>query len=485
MRATTALAAALAAAAFLAAFLPAGASAAAVTREAGVLVYTAAAGMTNNVHVMAAQDGSTITFYTSGGDLMNAIPDGCAQDENWPEEVVNCTSPSAVRVVLGDGDDNGVASDDLEVPIVLDGGAGRDDLLGNLGANTLHGGAGDDKINGGPGDDVLRGGDGADDLQGKAGRDQLDGGAGNDLLHPDGYEGASADVVDGGPGVDAIDGDYSSRFSSDEPPVAFTLTGGADDGRPGEGDDVRDVERIELNIAGTYAGSDGPDEFRIAQIVGSVTLRGLGGADLLRGADGPDRLEGGTGDDTLDAGFGDDVIVGGPGKDAIYGDLRGGDCGPVWCKLPYGNDTVDARDGEVDSIACGVGTDTVRADRVDVVAPDCETVDRSGSASPASAQGAAAGGSAKLALSKKTGLSTALRNGLSVRVSGASARKMTLTARRGRGIVARGTSTFARGGTGTVRLRFTAAARRQLRHARSATLTITGAGATLKATLRR
>ena len=58
MRATTALAAALAAAAFLAAFLPAGASAAAVTREAGVLVYTAAAGMTNNVHVMAAQDGS-------------------------------------------------------------------------------------------------------------------------------------------------------------------------------------------------------------------------------------------------------------------------------------------------------------------------------------------------------------------------------------------------------------------------------------------
>ena len=135
--------------------------------------------------------------------------------------------------------------------------------------------------------------------------------------------------LDGGPGVDAIDGDYSSRFSSDEPPVAFTLTGGADDGRPGEGDDVRDVERIELNIAGTYAGSDGPDEFRIAQIVGSVTLRGLGGADLLRGADGPDRLEGGTGDDTLDAGFGDDVIVGGPGKDAIYGDLRGGDCGPA------------------------------------------------------------------------------------------------------------------------------------------------------------
>lgn len=180
MRATTAaLLTALAAA-----VAPAGASAATVTRDGGALVYTAVAGMTNNVHLMAAEDGSTITFYASDGDLMSAIAEGCAQDENWPGEVVNCTPASAVRVALGDGDDRGIASDDLKVPIVIDGGAGEDDLLGNLQANTLDGGAGDDTINGGPGDDVLRGADGADDLQGKAGRDRLDGGAGNDTCTP-------------------------------------------------------------------------------------------------------------------------------------------------------------------------------------------------------------------------------------------------------------------------------------------------------------
>ncbi len=444
--------------------VPASASAATLSRDGGTLVYTAAAGKTNNVHVMG---GAAITFYTSGGDVMTTIPSGCVQDENWPGEVVNCEHAAAVRVALGDGDDRGVLSDDVTVPVAIDGGAGKDDLAGNLHANTLEGGVGDDMINGGAGDDVLRGGDGADDLQGKAGRDRLDGGAGDDFLHPDGHEDPSADVIDGGPGSDAIDGDYSSRFSSDDPAVAFTLAGGADDGRPGEGDDVRNVERIELNIAGSYTGSDGPDRLWIAQITGSVTLKGLGGDDVLRGADGADRLEGGAGDDTLDGGFGDDVIVGGPGRDTISGDLRGGDCGPAWCKLPYGNDTIDARDGETDSIACGVGQDSVQADPVDLVAADCESVQR----------GRSKAAGATLALAKRPRLAAALRSGLTVGVSRPG--KITLSARRGGKLVARGS------GRGTVRLRFTASARRQLRRARSATLKISGGGATLTVTLRR
>ena len=56
------------------------------------------------------------------------------------------------------------------------------------------------------------------------------------------------------------------------------------------------------------------------------------------------------------------MLIGGPGRDTISGDLAGGDCGPLWCKYPFGNDTIDARDGEVDSVTCGVGTDTVLAD---------------------------------------------------------------------------------------------------------------------------
>ena len=105
-------------------------------------------------------------------------------------------------------------------------------------------------------------------------------------------------------------------------------------------------------------------------------MNGGGGDDRLRSGDGADHLDGGAGNDNVDGGFGDDVLVGGPGRDTISGDLAGGDCGPLWCKYPYGNDTIQARDGEVDSITCGAGTDSVSADPQDVVAPDCETVAR-------------------------------------------------------------------------------------------------------------
>ena len=185
--------------------LPGAASAATVTRDgAGALTYSAAAGATNSVDVQQ-DDAGAIRFYTGGGDLMTAIAAGCAQSDIWPGEVVTCT-PGAVRVDLGDGDDRGVVSDAVSVPVSISGGPGKDLLEDGPRANTLDGGAGDDRVDGGAGDDVLLGGDGVDDLQGKSGRDRLDGGAGDDVLHPDGYEDASADIVDGGPGRDTIDG---------------------------------------------------------------------------------------------------------------------------------------------------------------------------------------------------------------------------------------------------------------------------------------
>ena len=156
----------------------------------------------------------------------------------------------------------------------------------------------------------------------------------------------------------------------------MTLAGGADDGRPGEGDDVRDVESITTHQASTLVGTDAAERLEAFQTLSAVLLTGNGGDDELRGGGGGDRLDGGAGADTLDGGFGDDRIVGGPGRDAIFGDRRGGDCGPLWCTLPYGNDVIEARDGEVDAIACGAGADRVVADPADVVAPDCETVER-------------------------------------------------------------------------------------------------------------
>ncbi|MDX6679603.1 MAG: hypothetical protein QOE31_3655, partial [Solirubrobacteraceae bacterium] len=41
-----------------------------------------------------------------------------------------------------------------------------------------------------------------------------------------------------------------------------------------------------------------------------------------------------------------------------------------------GKDVIKARDGAIDRITCGAGRDRVTADRIDVVARDCERVKR-------------------------------------------------------------------------------------------------------------
>jgi Ca2+-binding RTX toxin-like protein len=373
------------------------------------------------------------------------------------------------------------------VPVTLSGGPGADWLEAADEPGVLDGGAGADKHTRGAGDDHRRGGDGNDTIEGKDGGDRIDGGTGDDLLAPDGHEHANADVVDGGPGFDRIEGDYSSRFSDTDPPVAITFAGGADDGRPGEGDDLRSVEKVSLNVGGTFTGTDGADEFRLSQVGTPSTMDGRGGDDRLRSGDGPDHLDGGAGNDNVDGGFGDDVLIGGPGRDTISGDLAGGDCGPLWCTYPYGNDTIEARDGEVDSITCGAGTDTVSADPQDVVASDCEHVARgafgsSAGPAPGSSRKSAAG---KVALKGRPRLAKALRKGFTVRVSGAKAgQRIKLTAARAGKVVARGSAT-ARATTVTVRLRFTKAGRRALKRKRTVTLVVRGGTVRGSVTLRR
>jgi hypothetical protein len=483
------LPAALAASVALA--VPAGAHAATLTSDgAGAYTFTAGPGEVNHLDVQGT-DGGDVVFY---GNLAVAdpLPASCAPSGIYGNEVVTCSAPARVTVSAGDGDDIlHTSSTTPNVPIVIDAGDGKDLVEGDKNADEIHGGGGNDTIKGGYGKDLVDGGDGNDVVVGGGDADQVLGGAGDDELEPDAAEDPSADVVDGGPGVDRIEADYSSRFSSAPAPfLAFTLAGGADDGRPGEGDDIRNVERLTLHNAAKVIGTDASEYVKLHQVGGNGELIGNGGDDELRGGDGADKLDGGTGNDVLDGGFGDDVIVGGPGKDMISADLAGGNCGPLWCKYPFGNDTIDARDGEVDSITCGAGADTVKADAADVVAPDCETVDRAGTA-PASGGGATPGGGtipaghavAKLAGGAK--LRTALRSGFKVRVTGMGAGRLRLSARRGGAVVARGSATVGASGSAIVRLSFTKAARKALRGKRAVTLKIAGGGLSATVTLRR
>jgi Ca2+-binding RTX toxin-like protein len=433
----------------------------------GALVY--AGGPASTKLDVQAGDGTQVVFYGSSLDAVTSYPADCAAQ--YDASVITCAQPPEVRVDMGDGDDHGQVSADVHLPVALAGGAGNDWLEGNGGADRLDGGPGDDKLVGSTGDDALLGGDGNDELQGGAGNDRLDGGAGDDLLRPDGFEDPGHDVVDGGPGTDRVEQDYVSRFTETHPLLDVTLAGGADDGRPGEGDDLRSVEAVTLGIGGRFTGTDGPDEIVLRQVGSANTLSGAGGDDHLRGGDGADELDGGPGADVLDGGYGDDRIVGGPGRDAIHADQSGADCGPVYCKLPYGNDVVDARDGDVDTIDCGFGADRVVADAADVVAADCETVDRGTAQAvapqtgPASAPRPGTGARMRLSVVGSHRLASVLRHGLRVRISGATGR-VTVRALLGGRRVAGAT------GRATVTLRPGPTARRRLRAARRPKLSV-------------
>ncbi len=185
-------------------------------------------------------------------------------------------------------------------------------------------------------------------------------------------------MIDGGPGNDKAEG-WNIPDADVHPPVTVTIDGVADDGRPGEGDNVTDVERVTSHVSGTFRFTDAPDVVEVwaNQDYGASTVATRGGNDTVTGGNAAESIDGGAGDDRLEGGFGDDSIVGGPGRDTIIGDKSGGNCGLFEsCSMPIGNDTIDARDGEIDSVICGVGTDKVLADATDTVGPDCETVER-------------------------------------------------------------------------------------------------------------
>lgn len=157
--------------------------------------------------------------------------------------------------------------------------------------------------------------------------------------------------------------DQARATTNYQPPI----DGATNDGRPGEHDNVTRVERIYLTADATLTGPNEADELTIFNSDGSSKLYGRGGDDKLSAFNLADIVDGGAGNDTIEGGFGDDTITGGPGRDMINADVSGTSCHWIQCQMPYGNDTVDARDGEADSVTCGIGADVVYADPQDTV----------------------------------------------------------------------------------------------------------------------
>ncbi|HTE59930.1 MAG TPA: hypothetical protein VK631_06225 [Solirubrobacteraceae bacterium] len=76
----------------------------------------------------------------------------------------------------------------------------------------------------------------------------LEGGDGDDTLTGDLCEATAADVLDGGAGLDTLTDWGDCGPGSDKRAVRVTVNGMADDGRPGENDDVRDLDVLLLYV---------------------------------------------------------------------------------------------------------------------------------------------------------------------------------------------------------------------------------------------
>jgi hypothetical protein len=229
--------AALAALAAVAAIAPAAASArpgvsAAVRTFHGPAAMTSASlnvltlndlrGIDNRISVFTGPTGRlTLTAPEGLGD-----PDGsgsaCALDNAKPGEStaqqVSCASGYIGAIVgdLGRGGDTFDADPGLPVmigalidgqPRPLEGGPGRDRVVGGAMADLLEGDGGADSLAGGGGQDRMIGGPGADNLSGGGAADWLVGGGGPDKLSG----GGGKDLCKGGGGSDAAKSCETSR----------------------------------------------------------------------------------------------------------------------------------------------------------------------------------------------------------------------------------------------------------------------------------
>lgn len=207
-------------------------------------------------------------------------------------------------------------------------------------------------------------GDGDDELGVVGVGGTVDGGAGDDRIAVAG----PPHQLTGGPGADLLDSRLapgsSVSYLAHTEGVTVSVNGVADDGAPGEGDNV-------LGAIGTIQGGAGDDVLDTGETV--TALLGEGGNDTLVGGPRADYVVGGDGDDTIATGDGDDRILGGAGADVLGGGLGRDEVSYASANVPLrlsiGDGPDDGAAGEGDAILAdvedligGPGTDVIIGD---------------------------------------------------------------------------------------------------------------------------
>ncbi len=202
--------------------------------------------------IAGSSERDTFTVERSSGELI-------VSGRTGQQSILKTLPAGDVRHIvlrMGSGNDSVRVEPSVNLPVLIFGGDGHDNISSGSGASVIFGGDGNDVLRGNRTSDVLVGDGGNDWLIGDSGNDRLLGGDGNDWLSG----GDGDDQLQGGKGNDSLFGD--------------------------EGNDRN---------------------------------QGESGNDRLDGGTGEDQLNGGLGDDWLSGKGGNDLLIGGTGKDLLRG----------------------------------------------------------------------------------------------------------------------------------------------------------------------
>jgi len=323
-------------------------------------------GRSTGVLVRLPDPGTTGTGGTIGGQEKDVIHDdiGTLIGSNKSDYLIGSAKADTIVGAAPVGTGNGVVDTPAGGDWIL--GQGGDDTLVGGDSGVVAGGAGNDTLVGGRSTaasdrTVVRGNEGNDTIVSGLGNDEIIGDAGSNTLAYASVQQQGLDIVDRG----------TNGVTATLPNPGSTATGGQTGGPEkdiihddiatlvgGNGNDTligNDLNNTIVGVApaGTAGVKPGP--------AGNDRLVGGGGGDLLLGAEGNDVEFGGLGNDTLLGADGTDVLIGNSGTDLL--------------NAGNGNDANFAKDGTVDTITCGVGTDTLQDDTIDLnPTGDCETI---------------------------------------------------------------------------------------------------------------
>jgi Ca2+-binding RTX toxin-like protein len=246
--------------------------------------------------------GTVWTHMPAGDDAIVSGSRGTDLNADGDVDLVRGSIRGMMLVTRGGSDEvstvggHGTGTAVRNIPVRVDAGPGRDRVTFGAGQDAaLFGGRGDDRVSssnaefgflvGGAGDDVLIGGSGDESIYPGFGADVVRAMGGDDLVSQ--FEkGDASDVFSGGGGSDELIYGGARVFGR----YSVSFDGMANDGEPGEGDDVAsDFERVR--------GSRGPDTL-VGDGHGNTFFGGAGDDDIT-GAGGRDRLFGGPGDDVF------------------------------------------------------------------------------------------------------------------------------------------------------------------------------------------